>query len=133
MGRALSLGWSFGQNCLTQASLATSRGEMVYAQQFIDFANKEFQHANMLIHRIVSSGMVPAGSILQPGYIDTSIVDALQHCWYAKNTQVNLYLEATKYCVTYSFVNDNKLFATLLRDEQEQLMKIQSLLNNLKV
>jgi bacterioferritin len=132
LGRALSFEWSFGQNCLTQASLASSRGEIDYAQQFIDFSNAEFQHANILVNRIVSAGMIPASSVLQPTTAANNIVESLQNCWNFKNTQINLYFEASKYCLTHSFVSDNKLFNTLLQEEQEQLMKIQSLLNNFK-
>ena len=128
LGRALSFEWSFGQNCLTQAALAKSRGEMNYAQQFIDFANEEFQHANMLVDRIASAGMIPASSILQPSVATANTVSSLQSCWQLKNTQINLYLVAVKYCITHSFVEDNKLFNTLLQGEQEQLSKIQSLL-----
>jgi bacterioferritin len=128
LGRALSLEWSFGQNCLTQAALAKSRGEMNIGQHFIDFANKEFQHANILVDRIVASGMIPASSVLQPSVGSTDTQTALQSAWQFKNTQINLYLEAANYCLTHSFVSDNKLFNTLLQEEQEQLMHIQSLL-----
>jgi bacterioferritin len=48
LGRALSLEFSAGQQYLAQSALAETRGELDYAKAFVDLANEEFQHANLI-------------------------------------------------------------------------------------
>lgn len=124
LGRALSLEFSAGQHYLSQASLAKSRNEMLYAEGFVTLANEEFQHANLLTDHMVSKGVVPAGSILSPATPSNSITEALRSCEARELALIQLYGEATQYTANIGAVEDHALFSRLLAEEQAQLVKI---------
>jgi bacterioferritin len=124
LGRALSLEFSAGQHYLAQASLAKFRNEIAYAEGFVELANEEFQHANMLTDRMVALGAVPAGSILTPAVPTNNIVEALRACEAREIALVQLYGEAAQHSLTIGATDDHALFARLMSEEQAQLVKI---------
>lgn len=126
LGRALSLEFSAGQHYLAQASLAKFRQEISYAEAFVDLANEEFQHANLLTDRMVAQGALPAGSVLRPASPATNIVEALRGCEEREIALIQLYSEATQYCANFGAYEDQALFNRLLEEEQSQLMRVQS-------
>lgn len=129
LGRALSLEFSAGQHYLAQASLAKFRQEVSYAEGLITLANEEFQHANLITDRMVAQGALPAGSILQPATPASSIGEALRSCEEREVALIHLYSEATQYCANFGAQEDHALFSRLLEEEQTQLMRVQSWLD----
>lgn len=126
LGRALSLEFSAGQHYLAQASLAKFRQELSYAEGFVTLANEEFQHANLITDRMVAQGALPAGSVLRPATPANNVVEALRSCEEREVALIQLYSEATQYCANYSAKEDHALFSRLLEEEQTQLMRVQS-------
>ncbi len=126
LGRALSLEFSAGQHYLAQASLAKFRQELNYAESFITLANEEFQHANLITDRIVAQGALPAGSVLRPAGPATNMLEALRSCEEREFALIQLYSEASQYCANFGAQEDHALFNRLLEEEQSQLMRVQS-------
>lgn len=126
LGRALSLEFSAGQHYLAQASLAKFRQEMSYAEGFVTLANEEFQHANLITDRMVAQGALPAGSVLRPAGPASNMAEALRSCEEREIALIHLYSEATQYCANFGAQEDHALFSRLLEEEQSQLMRVQS-------
>ncbi len=129
LGRALSLEFSAGQHYLAQASLAKFRQEAQFAEGFITLANEEFQHANLITDRMVAQGALPAGTVLRPASQAYNISEALRTCEEREITLINLYAEASQYCANFGAQEDQALFTRLLDEEQTQLARIQTWLN----
>ncbi|MBN2647925.1 MAG: ferritin [Thiotrichales bacterium] len=129
LGRALSLEFSAGQHYLAQASLSKFRNEMEFAEGFVTLANEEFQHANLITDRMVSQGALPAGSILSPASPANNIIEALRTCEARELALIQLYGEAFQYTMNVGAAEDHSLFSRLLEEEQTQLMRVQSWLD----
>jgi bacterioferritin len=129
LGRALSLEFSAGQHYLAQASLAKFRQEIAYAENFVTLANEEFQHANLITDRMVAQGALPAGSVLRPAGPATNMVEALRSCEEREVALIQLYSEASQYCANFGAHEDLMLFNRLLEEEQSQLMRVQTWLD----
>lgn len=130
LGRALSLEFSAGQHYLTQASLSKNRNELNYAEGFVVLANEEFQHANLLTDFMVTKGVVPAGSVLSSATPSSSIYEALRSCEAREIDLIQLYSEATQYCHNMGSIDGHSLFNRLFTEEQEQLARINSWLQD---
>ncbi len=126
LGRSLSLEFTSGQHYLAQASLAKFRNETHYAQGFVTLANEEFQHANLITDRIISHGALPAGSVLSPSTYSGSVVEALKSCEAREVALIQLYGEAAQYCMNMGAAEDGALFNQLFEEEQAQLARITS-------
>ena len=126
LGRALSLEFSAGQHYLAQASLAKFRNELNFAEGFITLANEEFQHANQITDRMVAQGALPAGSVLRPATPSTNVIEALRSCEEREIALIQLYSEASNYCANFSAAEDHALFSRLLTEEQAQLARVNS-------
>lgn len=130
LGRALSLEFSAGQHYLAQASLAKFRNEMNYAEGFVTLANEEFQHANLITDRMVAQGALPSGSVLKPASPANNVIEALKSCEEREVMLIQLYSEAAQYCANFGAGEDQALFSRLLEEEQSQLMRVQSWLQD---
>lgn len=130
LGRALTLEFSAGQHYLAQASLAKFRQEISYAEGFVTLANEEFQHANLITDRMVAQGALPAGSVLRPAGPASNVVEALKSCEASEIAMIQLYSEASQYCANLGAQEDHSLFSRLLEEEQSQLMRVQSWLED---
>ncbi|MDG6773482.1 ferritin-like domain-containing protein [Thiomicrorhabdus sp. ZW0627] len=130
LGRALSLEFSAGQHYLAQASLAKFRHEISYAEGFVTLANEEFQHANLITDRMVAQGALPAGSVLRPAGPANNIAEALRSCEEREIALIQLYSEASQYCANFGAQEDYALFNRLLEEEQTQLVRVQSWLDD---
>ena len=126
LGRALSLEFSAGQHYLAQASLSKFRNEMNYAEGFTTLANEEFQHANMLTDRMVAQGALPSGTVLRPATPTSNVIEALRSCEEREIALIQLYSEATNYCANFGAKDDHALFSRLLEEEQTQLARVNS-------
>lgn len=124
LGRALSLEFSSGQHYLAQASQAKFRNEIAFAEGFIELANEEFQHANMITDRMVALGAVPAGSVLSPAVPTNNVVEALRTCEVREIMLIQLYGEAAQHSLTIGASEDHAFFSGLMEQEQAQLIKI---------
>ena len=131
LGRALSMEFSAAQHYLAQANLASLRHEKDFEKVFIDLANKELQHANLLINRMVIQGALPSGTVLRPASPSYNIIEALQSCEERVVLLINLYTEACQYCANFSLAEDQVLFDKLLQDEKQQLSNMQAWLQSL--
>jgi bacterioferritin len=126
LGRALSLEFSAGQHYLAQASLSKFRNETNYAEGFITLANEEFQHANLITDRMVAQGALPAGSVLRPATPSNNVIEALRSCEEREVALIQLYSEAAQYCANFGANEDHALFTRLLEEEQAQLARVNS-------
>lgn len=126
LGRALSMEMSAGQHYLAQSALAKYRQEFNFAETFVTLANEEFQHANMLIDRIIAHGALPASSILKPAQAANNTIEALRVCEEREIELINLYQEACQVSKKYNAIDDAGLFEKLLKEENKQLIQIQS-------
>lgn len=130
LGRALSLEFSAAQHYLAQASLAKFRNEINYAEGFVTLANEELQHANLITDRMVAQGAVPAGSVLKPASPASNVIEALKSCEEREVVLIQLYSEASQYCANVGANEDFALFTRLLEEEQGQLIRVQSWLED---
>lgn len=126
LGRALSLEFSAGQHYLAQASLSKFRNETNFAEGFITLANEEFQHANLITDRMVSQGALPSGSVLRPATPTGNVIEALRSCEEREIALIQLYAEASQYCANFGAKEDHALFSRLLEEEQAQLARVNS-------
>ncbi len=124
LGRALTLEFSAGQHYLAQASLSKFRNETNYAEGFITLANEEFQHANLLTDRMVAQGALPSGTVLRPATPTSNVIEALRSCEEREIALINLYAEANQYCANFGAKEDQALFSRLLEEEQSQLARV---------
>lgn len=124
LGRALSLEFSAAQHYLAQASQSKFRNEMNYAENFIELANEELQHANLLTDRMVAHGALPSGSVLRPASVSNNIIEALRGAADREVGLINLYNEATQYCANIGAQEDLALFSRLLDEEKAQLARV---------
>ncbi|SIN71203.1 bacterioferritin [Sulfurivirga caldicuralii] len=129
LGRALSLEFSAGQQYLAQSALAEARGELDYAKAFVDLANEEFQHANLITRRMVAYGALPAGSVLKPADPATDVISSLRICEVRELELIQLYAEALQFSQNTGVEQDVKLFSQLLEEERAQLLRVQEWIN----
>jgi bacterioferritin len=118
LGRALSLELTAVQQYMTQATLTEAWGDRDSAQRFRQETIEEMRHAESLVQRMVSLEMAPAASQLRPARHGPDLASLLRHDLALEDDLVNLYAEASRFCLLNGDTGNQQLFQQLLDDEQ---------------
>jgi bacterioferritin len=118
LGRALSLELTAVQQYMTQATLTEAWGDMDSAQRFRQETIEEMRHAETLVQRMVSLEVAPAASQLRPARHGPDLASLLRHDLALEDDLVNLYAEASRFCLLNGDTGNQQLFQQLLDDEQ---------------
>jgi len=118
LGRALSLELSAVQQYMTQASLVELWGEADAAEQFRQETVEEMRHAERLVQRMLQLGVAPAASQLRPVSHAADLEGLLRLDTVLEQDLIQLYAEATRFCLLIGDGN-NEAFFRALRDEEQ--------------
>ena len=131
LGRALSLELTAVQQYMTQASLVGLWGDEASAERFREETVEEMQHAERIVQQMLSLGVAPAASQLQPVTHATDLVGLLEQNADLEQQLVSYYDEAVRFC---RLLNDQKnaaFFQSLLEDEQHHMQDLETWLKGL--
>ncbi len=132
LGRALSLELTAVQQYMTQASLAEAWGLTDAAQRLRQETVEEMRHAETLVQRMLSLGVVPAASQLRPVGHGPDLASLLRHDLNLEDDLVNLYAEASRFCLLSGDTGNQQLFQQLLDDEQHHAEELTGWLQSLR-
>lgn len=118
LGRALSLELTAVQQYMTQASLLEIWGNAEAAKRFREETVEELRHAEKLVQRMLSLGVAPAASQLQPVAHAPDLPGLLRHNSAMEAELINHYAEAVRFCVQIGDGENEACFRELWRDEQ---------------
>lgn len=121
LARALSHELNVVQQYLTQACLCDLWGLRDRADALRRDANEELGHAGLLISRMLTLGVAPNGTQLNPVRPGRDPREMLEMDRQLEAEAVRLYIEAEHYCRRFRDAETAALFGRLLRDEQEHL------------
>lgn len=128
LARALSHEMNAVQLYLTQAMLCELWGMQERAEALRRDAGEELGHAGLLIRRMLTLGVAPNTTQLnpvRPGRDPREMLELdRQHEWAA----VRMYAEAEQYSRRFQDHATAQLFSELLRDEQEHLQCLDRML-----
>ncbi len=128
LGRALSHEMNAVQMYLTQAKLCELWGMQERAEQLRRDAGEELDHAGRLISRMLTLGLLPNGTQLNPARPGRDPHEMLELDWHLEAEAVRLYDEAVRYCERNRDPETAQLFMELMKDEQEHLACLDRLL-----
>jgi bacterioferritin len=131
LGRALSLELTAVQQYMTQASLAETWGDGEAAQRFRQETVEEMRHAEALVQRMLALGVAPAASQLRPASHGPDLASLLRLDLALEDDLVNLYAEASRFCLLVGDVTHQAFFSQLLDDEQQHAAELSSWLAQL--
>lgn len=117
LGRALSLELSAVQQYLTQAVLVEVWGDGDSADRFRRETVEEMQHAERIVKRMISLGVAPGASQLQPAHHAGSLVGLLQLNRDLEDQLVAHYAEAVALCERLGDGENGAFFQELWREE----------------
>lgn len=129
LARALNHEMNVVQQYLAQASLCDLWGMDKQAEAFRRDANDELGHAGLLMRRMLSLGLVPNSTLLEPVRPGRDYREMLELDLRLEAEAVRLYDEALYYSRRFRDTESAELFAALLQDEQEHLECLQRMLN----
>jgi bacterioferritin len=118
LGRALSLELTAVQQYMTQASLAELWGEAEAADRFRRETVEEMQHAERIVRRMLSLGVAPAASQLQPAAHAPDLLGLLVADARLETQLIQHYGEAMRFCQLIGADADAAFFGDLWNDEQ---------------
>jgi bacterioferritin len=118
LGRALSLELTAVQQYLTQATLTEAWGDGDAARRFRQEMLEEMGHAETLVRHMLSLEVAPAASQLRPAAHGPDLASLLRHDLALEDDLVNLYAEASRFCLLHGDTGNQQLFQRLLDDEQ---------------
>ena len=131
LGRALSLELTAVQQYMTQASLVGLWGDAASADRFREETVEEMQHAERIVQQMLSLGVAPAASQLQPVTHAADLVGLLEQNADLEQQLVNHYDEAVRFCRVVNDQNNAAFFQSLLEDEQHHMQDLETWLNEL--
>lgn len=131
LGRALSLELSAVQQYMTQATLAEAWGLADAANRFRRETVEEMQHAERIIQRMLSLGVAPNRSQLQPAGAASDLVGLLLQDAALEKELVALYAEATQFCNRIDDHANGEFFASLWHEEAHHGEEIDAWLTEL--
>ena len=132
LGRALSLELSAVQQYMTQASLVELWGDAESAARFRQETVEEMRHAEQLVKRMLSFGVAPSASQLQPAAHATDLVGLLRQDAVLENQLIHHYSEATRFCLLIGDSDNETFFSNLCSDEQHHGDELKAWLRNLE-
>ena len=131
LGRALSLELTAVQQYMTQASLVGLWGDQASAERFREETVEEMQHAERIVQQMLSLGVAPAASQLQPVTHATDLIGLLEQNADLEQQLVSHYDEAVRFCRLLNDQNNTAFFQSLLEDEQHHMQDLETWLKEL--
>jgi len=131
LGRALSLELTAVQQYLTQATLTEAWGDEDAARRFRQEMLEEMGHAETLVRHMLSLEVAPAASQLRPAAHGPDLASLLRHDLALEDDLVNLYAEASRFCLLHGDTGNEQLFQRLLDDEQHHAEELAAWLGSL--
>jgi bacterioferritin len=131
LGRALSLELTAVQQYMTQATLTEAWGDGEAARRFRREMLEEMAHAETLVRHMLSLQVAPAASQLRPAAHGPDLASLLLHDLALEDDLVNLYAEASRFCLLHGDTGSQQLFQRLLDDEQHHAEELAAWLGSL--
>ncbi len=126
--QALSHELTAVQQYLTQGTLCGLWGFTEEAAYFRREAGEELDHAEQIIRRMLTLGMAPNGSRLEPVRPGRDLTEMLTLDRGLELDAVYLYDDALRFCERDGDADSAALFAQLLGDEQHHLQELDRML-----
>ncbi|HCA60546.1 MAG: bacterioferritin [Synechococcus sp. MED-G67] len=117
LGQALSLELTAVQQYLTHAALLEAWGDPLTADRFRQETVEEMRHSERIIQRMVSLGLAPAASQLQPVATATDLRGLLEVNTLLEDQLVRHYAEAQRFCQLVGDAEQAAFFSELLGEE----------------
>ncbi|WP_094587513.1 ferritin-like domain-containing protein [Vulcanococcus limneticus] len=117
LGRALSLELSAVQQYMTQASLVDLWGDAASAERFRAETVEEMQHGERIVQQMLSLGVAPAASQLQPVSHAPDLIGLLEQNTELEAALVAHYDEATRFCELIGDGANGAFFRALWEEE----------------
>lgn len=131
LSQALSHEMSVVQQYLTQANLCDCWGMGDECAYFRREAGEELEHAGKIIRHMLTLGLAPNATHLEPVHPGRNMAEMLTHDWRLEEEAVRLYDDALRYAQRCRDDASSKLFADLLADEQAHLKELYRMLAEL--
>lgn len=132
LGRALSLELSAVQHYLTLAVLLDAWGDSTSADRFRRETVEEMQHAERLVKRMVSLGVAPGASALQPARHASDLAGLLRLSLALEEELIAHYGEAVALCQRLGDTDNQAFFQELWLEEQQHGDALDTWLSNLE-
>ena len=131
LGRALSLELTAVQQYMTQASLVGLWGDQAAADRFREETVEEIQHAEKIVQQMLSLGVAPAASQLQPVTHAADLVGLLEQNAELEQQLIDHYDQASRFCALIGDQANGDFFRALLEDEQHHGRDLEAWLQEL--
>jgi bacterioferritin len=131
LGRALSLELTAVQQYMTQASLVGLWGDQASSDRFREETVEEMQHAERIVQQMLSLGVAPAASQLQPVTHAPDLLGLLEQNAELEQQLVSHYDEAARFCRLINDQANGAFFQALLEDEQHHMADLEAWLKEL--
>jgi bacterioferritin len=131
LGRALSLELTAVQQYLVQAVLVELWGDSVSADRFRRETVEEMQHAERIVKRMITLGVAPGASQVQPAQYASDLVGLLRLNSDLEHQLVMHYGEAVALCERIGDVDNQAFFHDLWLEERQHGEALTSWLNSL--
>lgn len=129
--QALSHEMSVVQQYLTQANLCDCWGMGTECAYFRREAGEELEHAGKIIRHMLTLGLAPNATRLEPVHPGRDMTEMLSFDWRLEEEAVRLYDDALRYAQRCRDDASSALFAKLLADEQAHLKELDRMLAEL--
>jgi len=129
--RGLSHEMTAVHHYLTQSSLCKEWGMIDESNVFANEAKEELEHAQKLINFLLSMGMTANATELKSVPATKSLKDILRVDWHIENEVVDLYLNASQYCLKIQNEKGFELFNKLYEEEKHHLNSIENWMSKL--
>lgn len=131
LSQALSHEMTVVQQYLTQASLCDCWGKGEECAYFRREAGEELEHAGKIIRHMLTLGLTPNATRLEPTHPGRDMAEMLSFDWRLEEEAVRLYDDALRYAQRCRDEASSRLFADLLADEQHHLQELDRMLAGL--
>jgi len=131
LGRALSLELTAVQQYMTQASLVGLWGDQASSERFREETVEEMEHAERIVQHMLSLGVAPAASQLQPVTHAQDLVGLLEKNADLEEQLIRHYDEASRFCDLIQDQVNAAFFRALLEDEQHHGRELEAWLQEL--
>lgn len=131
LSQALCHEMSVVQQYLTQSNLCGCWGMGAECDYFRREAGEELEHASKIIRHMLTLGLAPNATHLEPVHPGRNMAEMLTHDWRLEEEAVRLYDDALRYAQRCRDDASSKLFADLLADEQAHLKELERMLAEL--
>ncbi|MEY2644812.1 MAG: hypothetical protein RLZZ611_1461 [Cyanobacteriota bacterium] len=131
LGRALSLELTAVQQYMTQASLVGLWGDQASAERFREETVEEMEHAERIVQHMLSLGVAPAASQLQPVRHAPDLLGLLEQNTELEEQLIQHYDQAVRFCSLIGDQNSGAFFQALLEDEQHHGQELEAWLQQL--